>query len=54
MRRAFEARMRTFVGLSRNQYDVTADKRFLVNVNVAQPNQSITLIQNWTRKLPAR
>ena len=48
----FEARVRTFVGVSRNQYEVTRDKRFLINVNVnAQTNPSITLVQNWTARL---
>ena len=51
----FQARLRAFVGLSRNQYDLTPDKRFLVNINVSdQANQSITLVQNWTRKLPSQ
>jgi len=48
----FETRLRNFVGLSRNQYDITPDDRFLVNVNVSQqPNRSITLVQNWAAKL---
>jgi serine/threonine protein kinase len=51
----FEARMRSFLGVSRNQYDVTPDGRFLVNVNVSeQANQTITLVQNWTGKPAAQ
>ncbi len=49
----FEARVGTFLGVTRNQYDVARDGRFLVNVDVSEhANQAISLMQNWTRKLP--
>lgn len=52
----FETRMRSIVGLSRSQYDVTADRRFLINAanEESQSTASITLVQNWMVKLPRR
>ena len=47
----FESHMRIFMGISRNQYDVTPDRRILVNVNAGEEQaSSITLIQNWRAK----
>ena len=47
----FETRIRPILGLTRNQYDVTADGRFLVMSSLSdQPDQAFTLVQNWTRK----
>ena len=53
-RALFASRVRSLVGLSRRQYDVSADgQRFLVNANLAeQAPVPITLVQNWTAKAP--
>jgi len=50
----FSAAVRNFVGLSRRQYDVTADgQRFILNAAVGeQAAVPITLVQNWTAKAP--
>jgi len=50
----FIAHMRLATGVTRRQFDVSRDGRFLVNVNPpeAQSMPSITLVQNWTAKLP--
>ena len=50
----FATNVRNFVGLSRRQYDVTADgQRFLLNAAVGeQAAVPITLVQNWTAKAP--
>jgi dipeptidyl aminopeptidase/acylaminoacyl peptidase len=50
----FPAKVRTVVGLSRRQYDVSADgQRFLINAAVGeQASVPITLVQNWTAKAP--
>ncbi len=49
----FQSRLRGFVGITRNQYDVTPDKRFLINVTSPgkETTASITLVQNWRQKL---
>jgi serine/threonine protein kinase/Tol biopolymer transport system component len=48
----FPAKVRTVVGLSRRQYDVSADgQRFLVNSALGeQADVPIMLVQNWTAK----
>ena len=50
----FSAAVRNFVGLSRRQYDVTADgQRFILNTSVGeQAAVPITLVQNWIAKAP--
>ena len=50
----FSASVRNFVGLSRRQYDVTADgQRFILNAAVEEQGAApITLVQNWTAKAP--
>ena len=50
----FTARVRNFVGLSRRQYDVTADgQRFILNAAVEEQGSApISLLQNWTAKAP--
>jgi hypothetical protein len=52
-RMLFEVHLRTFIGMTRNQYDVTPDQRFLVNVKADDETAaaSITLIQNWRARL---
>jgi eukaryotic-like serine/threonine-protein kinase len=51
-RALFASRVRSLIGLSRRQYDVSADgQRFLVNANLAEQSPvPITLLQNWTSK----
>ncbi len=53
-RMLFPTRIKTLTGISRNQYDVGRDGRFLINTNVTDNGrqQAITLVQNWTAKLP--
>ena len=48
----FTAAVRNFVGLSRRQYDVTADgQRFILNAALEeQRSVPITLVQNWAAK----
>jgi serine/threonine protein kinase len=48
----FSASVRNFVGLSRRQFDVTADgQRFILNAAVEEQGAApITLVQNWTAK----
>ena len=50
----FATSVRNFVGLSRRQYDVTADgQRFILNAAVEdQGTAPITLVQNWAAKAP--
>jgi Tol biopolymer transport system component/tRNA A-37 threonylcarbamoyl transferase component Bud32 len=50
----FSGSVRNFVGLSRRQYDVTADgQRFILNAAVEEQSAApITLVQNWTAKAP--
>ena len=50
----FSASVRNFVGLSRRQYDVTADgQRFILNAAVEEQGPApITLVQNWMAKAP--
>jgi Tol biopolymer transport system component len=50
----FVAQVRVFVGLSRRQYDVSADgQRFLLNQALEEQGAvPITLVQNWTAKAP--
>ena len=49
----FPVRLRVFTGLTRAQYDVAPDGRFLVNVIAEEQRESepITLVQNWDLKL---
>ncbi len=48
----FESKGKTFGGLTRRQYDVSADgERFLVNWAMEEESSApITLVQNWTAK----
>ena len=48
----FATTVRNFVGLSRRQFDVTADgQRFILNAAVEEQGAApITLVQNWTAK----
>ena len=40
------------MGVTRTQYDVTADGRFLINVAASNaPQPPVTVVQNWTAKL---
>jgi Tol biopolymer transport system component len=50
----FGAQVRSFLGLSRRQYDVSSDgQRFILNVALEeQASVPITLVQNWTAKAP--
>ncbi len=48
----FATNIRILAGVTRNQYDVTTDGRFLINTVAESPNTAITLVQNWTAKLP--
>jgi hypothetical protein len=50
----FAATVRTVLGLSRRQYDVSADgQRFILNAALEeQASVPITLVQNWTAKAP--
>ena len=50
----FATSVRNFVGLSRRQYDVTADgQRFILNAAVEEQGAApITLVQNWMAKAP--
>jgi Tol biopolymer transport system component len=50
----FSASVRNFVGLSRRQFDVTADgQRFILNAAVEEQGAApITLVQNWAAKAP--
>ena len=52
-RALFATRIREISRVTRSQYDVARDGRFLINVNTAEPNRQpgITIIQNWTAKL---
>ena len=52
----FSTRVRTLPGITRNQYDVMPDGRFLMNLGLpgSEKQSPITLVQNWTRKLPAQ
>ncbi len=44
----FAVRMRTHASVTRNQYDVSPDGRFLINVvPLDQASPPITLVQNW-------
>ena len=49
----FAASVRMFSGLTRRQYDVSADdQRFLMNVSVEeQAALPISLVQNWTQAI---
>jgi Tol biopolymer transport system component len=51
--RLFIPGIRLVTGVTRRQYDVSRDGRFLVNINPSQPQimPSITLVENWTAKL---
>ena len=50
----FATNVRNFVGLSRRQFDVTADgQRFILNAAVEEQGAApITLVQNWAAKAP--
>jgi len=50
----FSAYIRLLQGVTRSQYDVMPDGRFLINVAspASERQSSITLVQNWTQKLP--
>jgi hypothetical protein len=50
----FATNVRNFVGLSRRQFDVSADgQRFILNAALGeQAPVPITLVQNWTAKAP--
>ena len=52
----FSTRLRLLNGITRTQYDVMPDGRFLMNVGFPSEEHPvpITLVQNWTRKLPAQ
>jgi hypothetical protein len=52
-RRLFIPGMRLVTGVTRRQYDISRDGRFLVDINLSQPQvmPGITLVQNWTAKL---
>jgi serine/threonine protein kinase len=49
----FETRIRMLIGVTRRQYDVGPDGRFLLNHTPAEPQSSgsITLVQNWSANL---
>ncbi|GAC1432619.1 MAG: hypothetical protein NVSMB68_05060 [Thermoanaerobaculia bacterium] len=53
-RQVLPARVGSNNGGTRNQFDVTRDGRFLLNQRTSGPQQStpITLVENWTAKLP--
>jgi hypothetical protein len=53
-RSLFATSVRNFVGLSRRQYDATADgQRFILNAAVEEQGAApITLVQNWAAKAP--
>ena len=55
-RALFATRMKTIAGLTRTQFDVARDGRFLINTTVANNGRQagITLIQNWASRLPKR
>jgi hypothetical protein len=50
----FATNVRNFLGLSRRQFDVTADgQRFILNAAVEEQGSApITLVQNWAAKAP--
>jgi serine/threonine protein kinase len=52
----FPSRLRLVNGITRLQYDVTADGRFLMNIASAETEHQslITIVQNWERKIPAQ
>ena len=52
--RLFAPAIRLVTGVTRRQYDISRDGRFLVDINLSQPQvmPGITLVQNWTAKLP--
>jgi Tol biopolymer transport system component len=52
----FNTPLKVSVGVTRSQYDVARDGRFLMNVaaGVDARQPSITLVENWTLKLPAQ
>ena len=49
----FAPGIRLVTGVTRRQYDVSRDGRFLINLNPpeSRPTTHITLLQNWTQKL---
>jgi Tol biopolymer transport system component len=52
----FQTRLRLLNGITRMQYDILPDGRFLMNEAIAgsEKQSLITVVQNWTRKLPAQ
>jgi Tol biopolymer transport system component len=52
----FLTRLRLLTGITRTQYDVLPDGRFLMNNAIAgsEKQSLITVVQNWTRKLLAQ
>ncbi len=53
-RALFSPRIRLITGVTRRQFDVSRDGRFLVNTLPldSQAVSGITLVQNWTVKIP--
>src|SRR5262249_20083038 len=49
----FSVPIRLISGITRTQYDVMRDGRFLINVGLESTERQspITLVQNWTAKL---
>ena len=52
-RALFSTRVKLVSGVTRAQYDVASDGRFLINVNSSdgRKQSAITLVENWTSKL---
>jgi len=47
----FSTNIRNVAGVTRNQYDVTADGKFLINTLSESQNTTVTLVQNWREKI---
>ncbi|MDP9360043.1 MAG: serine/threonine-protein kinase [Acidobacteriota bacterium] len=49
----FSTRVKIVSGVTRAQYDVTSDGRFLINVSSSEDRKqaAVTLVENWTSKL---
>jgi serine/threonine protein kinase len=43
----FNSNVRIITGVTRNQYDVMPDGKFLINTALESPNSAVTLVQNW-------
>ena len=52
-RALFSTRVKLVSGVTRAQYDVASDGRFLINVHSSdgRKQSAITLVENWTSKL---